>query len=144
MSQGLILENEDYPLLTGRRCTLQALADDGMTGVALLSASMSTAICGVSRGHIGRQRVLRLRPSRFSTCADSRMGNRTTKFGLHIKRRREIGRRLRPNSCSCRGGHWRAYVSYACQTSDDPWTSVPVSPHFRGIHEIFTDTLDHG
>lgn len=50
MSQGLILENEDYPLLTGRRCTLQALADDGMAGVALLSASMSTAICGVSRG----------------------------------------------------------------------------------------------
>lgn len=132
MSQGLILENEDYPLLTGRRCTLQALADDGMAGVALLSASMSTAICGVSRGHIGRQRVLRLRPSRFSTCADSRMGNRTTKFGLHIKRRREIGRRLRPNSCSCRGGHWREHVSYACQTSDDPWTSVPVSPHFRG------------
>ncbi|WP_250246786.1 hypothetical protein [Bifidobacterium longum] len=52
MSQGLILENEDYPLLTGRRCTLQALADDGMAGVALLSASMSTAICGVSRGGI--------------------------------------------------------------------------------------------
>lgn len=50
MSQGLILENEDYPLLTGRRCTLQALADDEMAGVALLSASMSTAICGVSRG----------------------------------------------------------------------------------------------
>lgn len=49
MSQGLILENEDYPLLTGRRCALQALADDGMAGVALLSASMSTAICGVSR-----------------------------------------------------------------------------------------------
>lgn len=45
MSQGLILENEDYPLLTGRRCTLQALADDGMEARGL-------AICIDVNGHL--------------------------------------------------------------------------------------------